>query len=171
MRERLGARFPHATAVIDGLLRPLERNFDLDRAVISLRPTILVGAPGTGKTALLRAFAAELGLSVSQKSVAGINDSNLFGTSAGWSTAMPSIVSSTIAQSGTLNPLIILDEIDKAQTTHNGSIQECLLPLLEPGEARRYHERYLASAVDASGINWIFSANELDRIRFRTHSQ
>ncbi|MGR3592513.1 MAG: AAA family ATPase [Limimaricola soesokkakensis] len=164
IRHQLGEKYPHATSVIDGLLRPLERNFDTGEARLKLRPTILVGAPGTGKTALLRDLAAGLDLPIRAQSVAGQTDSNLFGVSAGWSSALPSIMTTVIAAVQVLNPLIVLDELDKAQTSHNGSIQESLLPLLEPLEAGHYHERYLASAVDASHLNWIFTANTLERI-------
>ena len=164
IRHQLGEKYPHATSVIDGLLRPLQRNFDSGEARLKLRPTILAGAPGTGKTALLRDLAAALDLPIKAPSVAGQTDSNLFGVSAGWSSSMPSIMTTVIAAAQVLNPLIVLDEIDKAQTSANGSIQESLLPLLEPLEAARYHERYLASAVDASHINWIFTANSLERI-------
>lgn len=73
-------------------------------------------------------------------------------------------MTTVIASRQVLNPLIVMDELDKAQTSQNGSIQESLLPLLEPLEAGHYHERYLASAVDASHLNWIFTANTLERI-------
>ncbi|MCP1167139.1 MULTISPECIES: AAA family ATPase [Limimaricola] len=164
VRETLACKFPHAIAVIDGLLRPLERGFMTGRAELKLRPTILVGGPGSGKTALLRDFAAALELPVTRISVAGSSDSNVFGVSAGWSTSLPSIMTSTVASSRLLNPAIILDELDKAYTSRNGSVQESLLPLLEPTEAVHYHERFLASAVNASHINWLFTANSLDRI-------
>lgn len=164
VREALLAKYPHAEAVIEGLLRPLDRNFLAGRAALKMRPTILVGSPGCGKTALLRDFAAALGLPSTQLSVAGNGDSNLLGVSAGWGTAMPSIMTSSIAGCRMINPLIVLDEIDKAQTTINGSVQESLLPLLEHTEAGQYHERFLASAVDASHVNWACTANSLDRV-------
>lgn len=164
VRRTLERKYPHASAIIDGLLRPLERGFMSGRSELKLRPTILVGGPGTGKTAILRDFATALDLPVTRISVAGNADSNVFGVSAGWSTALPSVMTSAVASSLQLNPVIILDELDKAQTTHNGSVQESLLPLLEPTEAVHYHERFLMSAVDASDINWLFTANDLDRI-------
>ena len=60
--------------------------------------------------------------------------------------------------------MIVLDEIDKVHASKHGDIQAELLSLLEPSEARRYHERYLKTTVNASHVSWLLTANSLETI-------
>lgn len=160
----LSVRFPHCKAVIDGILDDVERSWGIGSDIVKLQPTLLVGPPGIGKSMLVRELSKALGLHAQIANVGGMSENHLFGLSAGWHSAHPGIVTQAVASARVLNPLVVLDEIDKTHSGRNGDITGELLGLLEPLESKRYREKYLATEVDASNVNWMFTANELSEI-------
>ncbi|MEQ3727928.1 MAG: AAA family ATPase [Tateyamaria sp.] len=160
----LKTRFPNAEAAIGLVYDQLYRHWQFGNDRLQMRPIILAGEPGVGKTRLCREIAKVLNIDVTIRSVAGHADANIFGVSAGWSTAMPSVITKAVCSSGALNPLIMIDELDKALPSHNGSVWAELLGLLENAEARTFYERFLATNVNASHISWLFTANDLSKL-------
>jgi ATP-dependent Lon protease len=151
---------PHLHSVIDTILTDLA-----PREVIRLRPTILVGPPGCGKTTLARAICAQLQLPVVVYPAGGVADGMFGGSSALWSNSGPSIPVQHLLQTLTANPAIVIDEIDKATTgSHNGSLLDTLLGFLDRGNAKIFRDPSLEAVVDCSHVNWLLTANDLDRV-------
>ncbi|AEQ52706.1 AAA family ATPase [Pelagibacterium halotolerans] len=158
--EVLVAKWPHARDVIDSIL------FDLaSDERIRFRPMCLVGKPGSGKTALLRAIAAQLSLPCEVFSMGGMADGSAMGTSAQWSTSRPSVPLQLIQRSGFANGVIVWDEIEKASDSrHNGSAFDALLPMLERSQAAAIRDPALEVTVDLSWISHFATANDVDTI-------
>ncbi|GAA6191170.1 AAA family ATPase [Phaeobacter sp. NW0010-22] len=157
-------RFPHCERLIEGIAEGIETSWGMGSDIIQIPPTLLVGSPGIGKTAVARQACKALDLHAQIANVGGKSENHLFGLSAGWHTAHPGIVTDAVATARVLNPVIILDEIDKTHSGRNGDITGELLGMLEPLEARRYREKYLAADVDASHVSWILTANDLENV-------
>ena len=67
-----------------------------------------------------------------------------------------------VVSTGLANPLVILDEIEKAATSkYNGNLLDALLPLLEPRSASKYHDIFVQASVDLSGVVWLATANDV----------
>ena len=165
VQETLSEKYPHAVNVVDGILAGVRRGFRFGQSKITIRPILLVGKPGTGKSTLAADLMKSLGLPVTRASAAGVADITFFGTSAGYSSAMPSLITTAIANATIINPGIVLDEVDKAtQGSLNGDLIDGLLSVLEPVEARAWHEKFFQAEVDVSHINWVLTANDLDRV-------
>lgn len=159
-KRSLTALYPHAEDVIDIMLRDLA-----PRECAWFRPTLLVGAPGSGKSSLLRAIADRIGLPVELNSLAGSTDSSAMGTSAQWSTVRESVPLQLIKRSRHASVCMIWDEVDKASSSrHNGSIIDALLPMLEPDQARRYRDLALEVEVDLSAVTHFATANSLESV-------
>ncbi|MFJ5487345.1 AAA family ATPase [Hansschlegelia beijingensis] len=149
--------FPHCRAEIATILRDLAAS-----EIAKLRPTLLVGSPGSGKTSLARSIADAIGLSSTIYSCGGQADSSMMGTSAQWHSARPSVPLDLIRTSRQANPLVVLDELDKcASDGRNGSLQDALLAFLEPSTARRHRDLALEVEVDLSHVNWVATANKV----------
>jgi len=125
-----------------------------------IRPTLLVGRPGCGKTRLARRIGEVLDLQPTIVPAAGAADSTFGGTSRQWSTARASIPLQAIKRCGIANPLLIIDEIEKAgDGRHNGNLLDTLIPFLEAESARRYQDPYLECPVDLSAVSFAATAN------------
>lgn len=125
-------------------------------------PLLLVGAPGCGKTRWACRAAGLLGLGHAWLSMSGMSTSMaVCGNERGWRDARPCFAASAIAARGTANPLLLLDEVDKAaQGGHNGDPVLALLPLLEEGTASRVPDNYLLGDLDLGWVSWVLTANE-----------
>ncbi|SEO94217.1 ATPase family associated with various cellular activities (AAA) [Methylobacterium sp. ap11] len=159
-REILVGEFPYAEAVIDAVLRDLS-----GRPHVFIRPLLLVGNPGCGKTRLARRIAEVLGLGFQICSLSGTSDSALIGTSRQWSTYRASTPLQLLKRLSMACAAVIADEIDKTATSkHNGSALDGLLPFLTP-DACRIVDPALECPVDLSAVSWIATANDLDGLR------
>jgi len=159
-RASLASRWPHALEVIDLILGDLAA-----AEPVRLRPTLIVGRPGSGKTRLARDIAETVGLPVMEYAAGGMTDASFGGTSAQWSTARPSVPLELIRQSKTANPLVIIDEIEKASSSrHNGSFADVLLGFLEPSQARARHDLALEVDCNLSAVSYVATANSLEGI-------
>lgn len=149
--------WPHAADVIRRLLAGINVG-----DVIKLRPTLLVGAPGTGKTSLLQAVAAMLDTPHFVFPCASSGDNSFGGTPARWHSAQLSTPGEAIRQHGVANPIVILDELEKAGRHYeNGSIVDVLLPMLEAHTASGYFETALDAPFDLSHVSFVATANTL----------
>jgi len=130
-----------------------------------MRPLLLVGAPGEGKTTLAKLIAKAVGVPFETHNFAGAADSSIGGTSAQYSSVRENAFLQLIARTGVANPIVILDEIEKAsQSRHNGSALDVILPLLERHTAERYRDPALEVDVDLSGVTVIATANSLETV-------
>ena len=169
IRHALVAEFPHAVPVIDFALADL-----IDRPVIKVRALLLVGDPGSGKSHFARRLGELLNLTVWRIDAAQADGSVIAGTDRRWHSAECCHPLLAIARGRTANPLILIDELEKAATrTDYGRLWDCLLGLLESETSSRYPDPALQIPVDLSHVNYVATANMLDplpaplRDRFR----
>lgn len=134
--------------------------------IVKVPPLLLIGPPGSGKTALAVAFARAAELPIEVVTASGGGDNRDFaGTSAGWSSATPSRPVATIFKHKAANPLIVIDEVDKIGTSRqNGNIADTLLTMIETETSRRYYDEAMRATFDLSMISWIMTANSLDTV-------
>jgi ATPase family associated with various cellular activities (AAA) len=156
----LRTEFPHALGVIDSVLTDV-----VARKTVGLKPTVLAGPPGCGKTTFAMRLANLLGVPSQIYGCAGVHDAKFTGVSRTWSTGEPSIPASFIASTEIANPVMILDEIEKAGgSDQNGKFLESLLPLLESRTAVRYFDPYIESEIDLSAVIYLATANDPSRL-------
>ena len=164
-RERLILKYPHASMISEGILNDVKRGFLYGKREIKIRPILIVGDPGNGKSSLARDVMKALDVYAATVNAGGMFENHILGLSSGYSSAMPSIITTAVANSMAINPAIIIDEIDKtSRNKRNGDLADGLLSLLEPSEAVSWYEKFLNMNVDASQINWILTANDIGRV-------
>lgn len=130
-----------------------------------LPPVMIVGPPGCGKTHLIMRLTELLDLAHIRMDMTGsLEPWPIAGAAWGWRNAQPGVAVRAVHDTGYANPVIMLDEIEKAGRGHHGSPLNALLPLLQPETARTYRCPYLDSVVDLSRVSWILLGNSLDRI-------
>jgi len=160
-------RYPHFSELSNYLRGALALSALSDYPVLSLdTPLLLNGPPGIGKTHAVDFLASRLGttsrvISCSDQS----NGFDLTGLSSGWGTGQPGMISEMLIEGGCSNPVIVLDEVDKASKGDDKSpFGKSLYRLLEKETARDFVDEYLKVELDASQFNWIATSNELEPI-------
>jgi hypothetical protein len=169
VRAQLLFEFPYAEQVIDFALADL-----VGRGTLRLRPLLLVGDAGGGKSRFVRRLGETLGLGVWRTDASRSDGAVFGGTDKRWYSAEPCHPFLAIAQAKHANPLVLIDELEKAATrTDYGRFWDCLLAFLEPETAARYPDPALQNNLDLSQISYVATANSLDplpsplRDRFR----
>lgn len=160
VRGRLIEDYPYALEVIDEVLEGLS-----GRPSVHLRPTIFLGAPGSGKTRFARRLTEELGTPYELISCGGLSDSAIGGTARRWSSGEPSLPVMVVRRNECAGPVIILDEIEKIATSRkNGNVHDVLIGLFEPETSSRWHDPYIQAHCDLSRVTWLMTANSLEPI-------
>ena len=128
-----------------------------------LPPVILLGDPGIGKTAYCSRLAELSNVPFKLFGLGGsMSNQILAGTERGWETAKPSMPLQMMMDHQIANPLIMLDEIDKAGgSDRNGHPHHTLLGLLEPSSSKNWSDPFLMGSVDMSRVSWIATANSI----------
>jgi len=158
--EHLYDELPNFTAVLDAVKRQLALCQDSNDA-LEITPMLLLGPPGIGKTHFAREIAQLLGTGLGFISMSSLTAGwVLSGASSQWKGARAGKVFETLVDGQYANPVMVVDEIDKARGEHAYDPLGALYSLLENDTAGQFTDEFAEVAIDASQVIWVATAND-----------
>ena len=158
--EHLYDELPNFHEALDDIRRQLALCQD-SRDALEITPMLLLGPPGVGKTHFAREVAQLLGTGMGFVSMSSLTAGwVLSGASSQWKGARPGTVFETLVDGQYANPVMVVDEIDKARGEHAYDPLGALYSLLEHDTAQSFVDEFAEVAVDASQVIWVATAND-----------
>lgn len=123
----------------------------------------LSGPPGIGKTTICKIISEAINRSFDIISCSGMSESfSLIGSPYGYANPEFGCIIKSLIKCETMNPLILIDEIDKGSKGNHGSPEDALIPIFDPEQNYRFEDRYVGFPIDLSKVQFITTVNDLN---------
>lgn len=163
--QALAQQFPNFAPVIEFVLGELALKLSPSAKPRRLTPMLLLGDPGIGKTLFAKSLASHLGVAIKLVSMSTATSGfALSGLDRGWGTAHQGEVFNVMLKQHAINPLFVLDEVDKSNSDTKSDPLGPLYQLLEEETAKEFVDEFAGIPINASLITWLITANDESRI-------